>query len=627
MMLFSGLVWTGNSGTLVWTNTAGGNWSNSGNWDPPGVPGPGDIAKITTTGTYTVTDDQNTTVAGIIIGNALPLGGVQQFFVPAGVTLTATAPITVNENGTFTVANGGTVELASTAPLHLVGQGTNFGIIVVSNNNIYLYNDGTSASQGGLVNQSGGLILLNGSGGIVSALRPYDYFQNHGLVSKTAGTGTSLLAASMGLLGGAYTGASGTIIQFGGGTASAPLQADPSLFLLGFTQFQFVSGFLQFPTNVIPNLDLKGGTLQLGPAFQGGTITNLTLDGITLTNTLPVTGTLTATNGSVSGMFAVTNGGLVSAYAVTFNAQVTVEAGGRFRVESGTATFGNGTVTNASLTVLNGGDLDVAGFLNMDGPLTNAGTINVTNGYAIQTYNNATAAQAGGLANLATGVIGLWNNSSLYGMARGNEYLVNQGAITLMSGAAQSTIDFNYFNNEGTLAARHGTLLLHSTHGTLQSSETFGVVLNSATDYGKISIVGAAPLTGLLSVSLGNGYVPPVGASFSVVSYASLSSGFTGFNYPPLPHAGLWQPTYGSSALTLQVQPGFNVVSSGTNLVFRVDGLPGHKAILLTSTNAALPLTVWTPLSTNTLDVTGHLNLTNNVVRTEPQRFFIFNLP
>jgi hypothetical protein len=296
-------------------------------------------------------------------------------------------------------------------------------------------------------------------------------------------------------------------------------------------------------------------------------------------------------------------------------------------VQSGTATFGNGTVTNVWLTVTNGGDLEVAGFLYMNGPLINSAVINVTNGYSIQTYNSGTAALAGGLVNLATGVIDLWNNSSLYGFTHGNEYLLNQGAINLMSGSAQSTIDFSFFDNAGTLSARHGTLLLQSTHGTLESAETLGVVLNSASDYGKFSIVGAAPLNGILSVSLGNGYVPPVGASFSVVSYGSLSSAFTGFNFPALPHAGVWKPTYGSLALTLQVQPGYNFVSSGTNLVFSVDGLPGHKAILLTSTNAALPLTVWTPLSTNTLDGTGHVNLTNNVVRTEPQRFFIFNLP
>ena len=53
-------------------------------------------------------------VGAIIVGNALPATGVQSFLVPAGVTLTTTAPITVNDNGTFTVENGGTLELANT---------------------------------------------------------------------------------------------------------------------------------------------------------------------------------------------------------------------------------------------------------------------------------------------------------------------------------------------------------------------------------------------------------------------------------------------------------------------------------------------------------------------------------
>src|SRR5437660_5785486 len=35
----------------------------------------------------------------------------------------------------------------------------------------------------------------------------------------------------------------------------------------------------------------SGGTVVLGPGFQGGAITNLTLSGTTLINTLPVTGT------------------------------------------------------------------------------------------------------------------------------------------------------------------------------------------------------------------------------------------------------------------------------------------------------------------------------------------------
>ena len=206
-------------------------------------------------------------------------------------------------------------------------------------------------------------------------------------------------------------------------------------------------------------------------------------------------------------------------------------------VESGTARLGDGFASNIWLTVLNGGNLDVAGILTLDDPLTNSGTINVTNGTSVQAFNNATATRAGGLVNLAPGVIGLWNNSSLDGAAGGNEYLLNQGAINKMSGTAQSTIDFSFFDNEGILTSQHGTLLLQSSHGNLLSSQTLGVVLNSAADYGKISIVGAATLNGFLRVSLGNGYVPPVGTSFSVVSYGSLSSGFIGFSYPSLPSA------------------------------------------------------------------------------------------
>jgi hypothetical protein len=53
------------------------------------------------------------------------------------------------------------------------------------------------------------------------------------------------------------------------------------------------------------------------------------------------------------------------------------------------------------------------------------------------------------LVNLPAGVIGLWNNSSFYGLACGNEYLLNQGAINLMSGTGQSTIDFNYLTHAG----------------------------------------------------------------------------------------------------------------------------------------------------------------------------------
>ena len=477
--LISLIAWTGHSTTLVWTNISGGNWTDAASWNPAGVPGLGDIAKITTSGNYTVTLNQNVSMLGVIVGNQI--SGVQNFVVGPGVTLSATGPITINNNGTFLVAGGATLDLANTAPLYLLGPGTNSGTINLTNNFIYLYNDGTLADDGGLVNNASGQINLWGNGGTISAVGPLDYLRNFGQISKTAGSGTSLLQADTHLLEGTYNAPAGTILRFGGGFPTAPLQRQPSLVLNGPGQFQFVSGDLLFPLTVISNLVLTGGTLHLGAAFQGGSITNLALDGITLTNTLPVTGGLAMTNGSVTGAFTVATGGAWSAYGVTFSGQVTVGSGGRLLVNS-VSTLGAISVTNAWITVSRGGVLDIAGNLTINQPVTNAGTINLTNGVSLQTQNSGAAFLAGSLVNLPGGVIDLWGNSSLFGISRGNEYLINQGAINQMSGTAQSTVDFSFFDNEGTLTARHGTLLFQSTHGTLQSSETFGVVLNSASE-------------------------------------------------------------------------------------------------------------------------------------------------
>jgi hypothetical protein len=51
------------AGTLMWTNTAGGDWNASPNWSPNQVPASGDTVVITNAGTYTVTNTSSTTLA------------------------------------------------------------------------------------------------------------------------------------------------------------------------------------------------------------------------------------------------------------------------------------------------------------------------------------------------------------------------------------------------------------------------------------------------------------------------------------------------------------------------------------------------------------------------------------
>src|SRR5437867_1236488 len=53
---------------LVWTNTAGGNWSVAANWSPNQAPSTNDTAWITNNGTYTVTVNTSITVSNLFLG-------------------------------------------------------------------------------------------------------------------------------------------------------------------------------------------------------------------------------------------------------------------------------------------------------------------------------------------------------------------------------------------------------------------------------------------------------------------------------------------------------------------------------------------------------------------------------
>ena len=253
-----------------------------------------------------------------------------------GVLSVVSGSATLSANGSLTVASGGAVNLAGSAYLYLYGPLTNSGTINVTNGLLYMYNNGTTAAQGGLVNLSGGLISLDGTGGVqgnvYGAGSSYDYFINGGTVTKLTGTGTSSIVSAQGILEGIYNAGAGTTVQFSGGSSTTPLQEDPGLVLNGPGQYKFTSGFLLLAASPNPNLQLTGGSLLLGPGFQGGSITNLTLNGINLTNTLPVTGTLIVTNGTVNGMIMVSNGAVLDVNGVTFNGQVTIQSGAEFLV-------------------------------------------------------------------------------------------------------------------------------------------------------------------------------------------------------------------------------------------------------------------------------------------------------
>src|SRR2546423_3607876 len=122
------------------------------------------------------------------------------------------------------------------------------------------------------------------------------YVRNAGTVRKSGGTGTTSInipfynSASVvalqgtlnlnggGTLDGTFNASAGATINFNGGTFT--YGATPVL--SGAGAIRFSGGNLTLLSDVIPNLQMAGGTLGLSPLFQGGSISNLSLGGVTL---------------------------------------------------------------------------------------------------------------------------------------------------------------------------------------------------------------------------------------------------------------------------------------------------------------------------------------------------------
>jgi len=229
---------------------------------------------------------------------------------------------------------------------------------------------------GTVLNQIGGVLNLIGGAGISGGS---GYLVNYGTINAANGNSTINIFSltnlgtvatfpgavtlrigtfnGLGSLTGTYNAAAGTSIQLVSSANPGTSEGTP-LVLAGSGQCQFVSGKLTLTTDVIPGLVIAGGNLVLGPAFQGGSITNLSLSGINFTNNLPVTGAFAMTNGTLvtsriltnSGVLSLTNFGVLLLDGVTVYGGLNVAAGGLL-------SCGDSTLLGAQVTIQSGGQL------------------------------------------------------------------------------------------------------------------------------------------------------------------------------------------------------------------------------------------------------------------------------
>ena len=274
------------------------------------------------------------------------------------------------------------------------------------------------------------------------------------------------------------------------------------------------------------------------------------------------------------------------------------------------------------------------------GPLTNSGTINLTNAY-VSILNDGTTNEQGGLINEAGGVINLftgYGDVSGGGYPVGYDYFINQGRIVKSAGTGSMRLEADFATNSGTITAQTGQIMMLG-QWTLLPAGSLNVGLSGATNYGNFYFAvynpqsgieaGNAALNGVFNATLNNGYVPTNGTTFNVLTYGSFTGSFSSLG---LPAAVSWQSNYGSTNFSLVAGselPQFGIVNLlGTNLIFNGTGGPaGSNYVMLASTNLALALTNWTALTTNTFDGTGQFHYTNHVSPAKPRQFFIFKLP
>jgi hypothetical protein len=521
------------SAILTWNGSTSTDWNNATNWLPQQVPTSADHV-IFNSGTLTA-----------------PTNGAFAIMDWKGGSV----------SGALTVASGAVLNLGGSGALNLYGALTNAGTVVVTNTgNLRLWYSPPTYT-GAIYNLAGGLFDIQNDQFYLYNTYGTEFFNNAGTLRKSAGSGTTVIYPIMnntgtvdaetgtlsfqggGTIDGLFHAAAGATIAFNGGSytgGNAPQ-------FTGAGAFKFNSGTLTLLNNVIPSLQMLGGTLIVGPAFQGGSITNLTLAGISLASTNTVTGTMNWTAGNVSGALTVASG-----------------------------------------AVLN---LGGSGTLNLYGALTNAGTVVVTNTGNLRLWYSPPT-YYGAIYNLPGGLFDIQNDQFYLYYAYGPEFFNNAGTLRKSAGSGTTAI-YPIVNNTGLIEADSGTLGFQTIPNLNGGEVRFG--LSSLTNFGKINILGNANLTGTVGIALLGGYLPVTNNSFTVLSYGSHTGIFTSLD---LPAAVLWATNYTATTFTL-------TVVSMNKLVFTTQPVGGKLTnVILAPIVVQVESPTSDPLATNGVPIT-----------------------
>jgi hypothetical protein len=520
-------------GTLV--NPVDLTFSGTQNWSSGTVTGSGSLAVapsgvINKSGTGLLDIQQAFDNAGQvnISGGTLTLssGGTHlgSFDISGGALLNLSGGQTFSGAG-FTSADGGLVNVAGPLAMNsAVSIGPGVDLTLPANTTVtgsgVLENQGTLRATGVTLP----VALVNSGTTLLSGGTAAGDVTNTGLLDLTgnvmfSGGNVLLSGGTVNLNSGAVLTKSGGFLNWAGGD----ITGSGSLIFDSGGRFIFSGSgdrVLDAPniTFAFTDLSLPDGTLTLrsgGLTFNGTTdipaAVGLYLDGGTLTNNGPlnVAGTFGLYGGTLAGAGAINlTGGTIDMPA---DSTVNWTASGPL-TNSGTLNLSERTITNP---ITNTGIINSGGGLVFSQLFTNQGTVSANAG--MTTFSGGLDQTSGSLVLNGGGVTG---NLAINGGVLGGSGTIS-GDVTIGAGTLSPGF------SPGSLTIT-GNLTLGPASTTL--IELWGATPASGFDV--INVGGIATLNGSLNASIGNGYVPASGASHVFLSAGSVSGSYAASTLP-----------------------------------------------------------------------------------------------
>jgi len=510
-----------------------------------------------------------------------------------------------NLGGGNTLTNVGSISLASTNYKSLSQTLVNWGQVEERSTGIFhLFRS--------FLNLSGGLFEFQSDAGISDSIGN-GILVNSGVLRKTSGSGTSVVAVAFSNLGGTIDVQSGqiTLAQGGGSTngtfnvaAGAVLDLTGGFVGTGYYgtytgsgagQVQLNSGAIEifspnsctfnFPSNLF---QWNGGQIYV----SAGALTNL--------GSLTLAGTANKLlNGMLANFGQVEQTGTGIFYCGMFQNM----SGGFFEFQSDAGIGAGNSFTNFGLFCKTGG----SGTSSVGVPFLNSGTVEVRSGTLSFAGSFPPFTQTAGITSL--------NGGSL-AVASGNT-LNFQGGSLIGSGQITGNV-----SNSGVVSPGFsvGTIQINGNF-TQAGGAAFNVELagRNSGQFDQINVTGSATLNGALNVTPLPGFAPAAGDAYQILSYASHSGTFSATNGLPVGMVVDYRTNGVFLDVTTNIAPTIiQPTLAGTNFTFFFQSVAGVNYTVQVNTNLAT--TNW--LTLQVIPGDGSAKSVTNPAAAASQKYF-----